>query len=292
MGRAGGSPAAARALCLHTQAPSPSWASGGAIHNPSPMQDPQPQPNGGIICSFLDKPRLLLRKGCLQVTGRQEEAPADPWGLTQGAHSLPAPLRGPPQHCSSCRDAAGCRVRIQPRRLQHLTGLCARAPKPHSVFSMEAALSASGSPAHPMNGTDLGSWEEQHQGLPRLSDEPARFSNMGNGFGFPLGLLPSPHCCAAAGSENTIKIVSCYLSIINDQNKFTALCLITLPDFHLNICKEMGPRSMSLSDECKCCICRETAQGNLAQLLMGKCFSPAAGPSCSTGRKRSLGQMK
>lgn len=48
--------------------------------------------------------------------------------------------------------------------------------------------------------------------------------------------------------------MSCCLSIINDQNKFAALRLITLPDFHLNICKEMGPHPASLSDGCECCI--------------------------------------
>jgi len=63
-------------------------------------------------------------------------------------------------------------------------------------------------------------------------------------------LIAIPACCAAAGSEYAIKIMSCYLSIINDQNKFAALCLITRPDFHLNICTAMASRSESLRDEC------------------------------------------
>ena len=257
------------------------------------MQDPQPQPDGGIICLFLDKPRLPLCRGCLQATGWWEEAPAEPRGLTQGARSFPAPPRGlptAPQLLSRPRRVQGqdsAREAPVPRRL-----LCKSSGATSHVQHGGSTLSAGNRPACSMNRTNLGSCKEQQRGLPRLSDEPACCGNMGNRFGFPLGLLPSPHRCAAAGSENTIKIVSCYLSIINDQNKFTALCLITLPDFHLNICKEMGPRSMSLSDECKCRICTEPAQENLAQLLMGKCFSPAAGPSCSRGRKRSLGQMK
>ena len=179
---------------------------------------------------------------------------------------------------------------MRPRRLQHLTGFCPRAPEPHPTSSTEAAPPAPAAP-HQLHEPDQGCWKERHRGSAGLPDEPARPSDMGKGFGFPRGLLPSPHRCAAAGSENTIKIVSCYPSIINDQNKFTALCLITLLDFHLNICKEMSPRSTSLSDERKRRIRRETAQESPAPRLMGKCFSPAAGLNCSRGRKRSLGQM-
>lgn len=133
-------------------------------------------------------------------------------------------------------------------------GSCARALSrvPYPAGRQDPLPAA---PARSISRPDLGSWKEQHGAPFGLSDEPARCSNTGKQFGPPPGSLPSPHRCAAAGSENVIKIVSCYLSIINDQNKFTALCLITLPDFHLNIWKEMAPWSMSLSDECKGCIC-------------------------------------
>lgn len=67
---------------------------------------------------------------------RGEEAPAEPRGLTQGARTFPAPL---PRHPSSCRDAVGPRVRIRPRRLQHLTGFCARAPEPRPTASIPSA---------------------------------------------------------------------------------------------------------------------------------------------------------
>lgn len=107
----------------------------------------------------------------------------------------------------------------------------------------------------------------------------------------PPSPCPAPRCCAAAGSENTIKIMSCYLSIINDQNKFAAPRLITLPDFHLNICKETGPHPESLSDGCKCCILQREPRRNWPNFYWENAFLlPQDQTAAGGGGEEKLGR--
>lgn len=194
------------------------------IHNPSPVQDQQPQNKGRIIRLVPASPSLPPHKGCLQA-GRRKKHPPSP----AGSHVVPT-------------GAGGSRTG---KRLP--SGLQAQ---------------------HPTS---------------------ARLQKPGKQIWVPPSLCPTPRCCAAAGSENTIKIMSCCLSIINDQNKFTALCLITLLDFHLNICKEMGPHSTSLSDGCKCCICRERP-GGTRPTFTGKVLFSCCRTKQQQGEEEKLGR--